>query len=78
MSPIKMFTVIPCFAVTGVLTMGFINIRNVKTSKGDDPGKGFAVIELFTPEGCSSYPPADELVARVVKESGDEPIYILA
>jgi hypothetical protein len=57
---------------------GFINIRSVKTSKGDDPGKGFAVIELFTSEGCSSCPPADELVARVEKESGGKPIYILA
>ncbi|MDB5142284.1 MAG: hypothetical protein JWQ66_997 [Mucilaginibacter sp.] len=78
MSPIKIFTVIACFALAGVLTMGFINIRNVKTSKGDGPGKGFAVIELFTSEGCSSCPPADELVARVEKESGGEPIYILA
>jgi hypothetical protein len=40
--------------------------------------KGFAVVELFTSEGCSSCPPADELVSRIQKESTGQPIYILA
>ncbi|MDF2431558.1 MAG: hypothetical protein JWP44_1189, partial [Mucilaginibacter sp.] len=76
MRPIKIFTLVAFLAVAALGSTAFINARFLNKVNADK--KGFAVIELFTSEGCSSCPPADELVAKIEKESKDKPVYILA
>lgn len=66
--------------ITALSFSAFIG-KNKSTAKKDTlkaDGKGFAVLELFTSEGCSSCPPADELMAKIQEEAHGKDIYLLA
>lgn len=67
------------FALTGSVLTGILAFTNNdhRASKTKATETGFAVVELFTSEGCSSCPSADALVAKILKEDKDKPVYIL-
>jgi hypothetical protein len=79
MDSFKIFIIATCIGLAAMITQAFSGIRDKEAcERYRTPGSGFAVVELFTSEGCSSCPPADAVVAKLEKESSDKPIYILA
>jgi hypothetical protein len=75
MKSVKILMLAVFFTMAAIATTAF-NYKLLKKVNGEK--KGFAFIELFTSEGCSSCPPADALVAKIQKESKDKSVYILA
>lgn len=64
------------FIIALTLLVGMTAFGQNKTSK--TVKKSIAVLELFTSEGCSSCPPADELMGKIQSEYKDSQVYVLA
>lgn len=61
-----------------LLSIIFALIVAIPGDKRNRAGDGFALVELFTSEGCSSCPPADRLVGDVLKEYAGKSVYVLS
>lgn len=62
----------------------FIAVAALAFTKKQQPetknikAKAFALVELYTSEGCSSCPPADKLLAKIQQEYTGKEVYLLA
>ncbi|SDK20273.1 hypothetical protein SAMN05421823_102130 [Catalinimonas alkaloidigena] len=63
--------------LVALVATAFVLWRPHASVESNASAPAFALIELFTSEGCSSCPAADRLVARVQEEMAGRPVYFL-
>lgn len=80
MKSIRMLAIATGFIISVLSVMAFMGEDKTPTKKNTakTAGNGFVVLELFTSEGCSSCPPADELLAKIQQEAQGKAVYLLA